>query len=204
MTVERELGADPELKRLYQVYLAIVLLGAFLWWMIPLVAFAMFSWIEIGVVVALSCFGPLFIVVGFVIYWISRFYASIHYVFEDDKLAVTRGVWWKTRSLVPYNRITNVNIYQGPISRHFGLGRLSVQTAGFSGTTSHGGKVAEAEIFGTKNFEELKDVIMEFLKGLKPEAVEAAAEVKPTTDVNQQILAELRRIRKALENRSIG
>jgi hypothetical protein len=74
-----------------------------------------------------------------------------------------------------------------------------VQTAGFSGTTSHGGKVAEAEIFGTKDFEEIKDVIMECVKGQKPEAIEAAAEIKPGSSVGQQMLAELRRIRKAVE-----
>jgi len=199
MTVEREFGADLELKRLYQVYLVIVLLGAFLWWMIPIAAFAMLSWMEIGVIVTLSFFVPIFIVVGFVLYWISRFYSSIHYGLEDDKITVTRGVWWKTKSFVPYNRITNVNIYQGPISRQFGLGKLSIQTAGFSGTTSHGGKFAEAVIFGTKNFEELKDIIMDYVKGLKPEGIEAAVEVKPETNLNQQILAELRGIRKALE-----
>jgi hypothetical protein len=199
MPVEREFGADPALKRLYQVYLAIVLLGAFLWWMIPLVIFTFLSWADVGVIVALTCFAPLFLVVAIVLYWIPRFHASIQYVFEDDKIAVTRGVWWKTESFVPYNRITNVNINQGPISRHFGLGKLSVQTAGFSGTTSHGGKVAEAEIFGTKDFEEIKDMIMECVKGQKPEAIEAAAEIKPGTSVGQQMLAELRRIRKALE-----
>lgn len=201
MTVEKEFGADPELKKLYQIYLAIVLIGGFLWWMIPVVAFVIVS-VEIeffGVVVALSSFASLLIVVGFVLYWISKFYSSINYVLEDDKIIITKGVWWKTKSFVPYNRITNVNIYQGPISRHFGLGKLSIQTAGFSGTSSRGGKVAEAVILGIKNFEEVKDVVMNFVKGMKPEAVEAEAEIKPSKDINQQILTELRKIRKTLE-----
>ena len=200
MTEEREFGADPDLKNLYQVYLAILLIGGFLWWMIPVVAVVMLSFeMQIGVAVALSSFVPLLIAGGFVLYWISKFYHSINYVLEDDKITVTKGVWWKTKSFVPYNRITNVNIYQGPISRYFGLGKLSIQTAGFSGTSSHGGKVAEAVILGIKNFEEVKDIVMNFVKGMKPEAVEAEAEVKPSKDINQQILAELSRIRKSLE-----
>ncbi|TET19730.1 PH domain-containing protein [Candidatus Bathyarchaeota archaeon] len=201
MTVEREFGADSDLKTLYQVYLAIVLFGGFLWWMIPVVAFVMLSFeMQIRVVAAaLSSFVPLLIVVGFVLYWIPKFHSSIHYVLEDDKITVTKGVWWKTKSFVPYNRITNVNIYQGPVSRHFGLGKLSIQTAGFSGTTSSGGKVAEAVILGIKNFEEVKDIVMKFVKGMKPEAVEAEAEIKPSKDINQQILSELRKIRKAVE-----
>lgn len=200
MTVEREFGADPNFKTLYKVYLGIVLFGGFLWWMIPVVAFVMLALeMPIGVVVALSSFVPLIIVVGFTLYWIPKFHSSINYVLEDDKITITKGVWWKTKSFVPYNRITNVNIYQGPISRHFGLGKLAIQTAGFSGATSSGGKVAEAVILGIRNFEEVKDVVMKFVKGMKPEAVEAEAGVKLSKDTNQQILSELRKIRKAVE-----
>ena len=200
MTVIRKFGADSDLKKLYQVYLAIVLIGCFLWWMIPVVAVVMHSFeVQIGVAVALSSFVPLLIAVGFVLYWIPKFHSSITHVLEDDKITITKGVWWKTKSYVPYNRITNVNIYQGPISRRFGLGKLSIQTAGFSGTSSHGGKVAEAVILGITNFEEIKDIVIKFVKGMKPEAVEAEAEVKPSKGIDQQILAELRKIRKAVE-----
>ena len=200
MTVEKEFGADPDLKKLYQVYLAIVVIGGFLWWLIPVVAVVTLLYgMQIGVMVALSCFVPLFIAVAIVLYWIPRFHSSITYVLEDDKIIVTKGVWWKTKSFVPYNRITNVNIYQGPISRHFGLGKLSIQTAGFSGTSGRGGKVAEAVIFGVKSFEEIKDIVMKFVKGMKPVAIEAEAEAVLSKDINLQILQELRRIRKAVE-----
>jgi membrane protein YdbS with pleckstrin-like domain len=200
MSVVKEFGADSELKTLYLVYFAIVVVGGFLWWMIPVVVFVVFSFeMWIGVAVALSCFVPILIVAGVTLYWIPKFYSSITYTLEDDKITVTKGVWWKTKSFVPYNRITNVNIYQGPISRRFGLGKLSIQTAGFSGTSSSGAKVAEAVVFGVKNFEEIKDVIINFVRGTKPEAIEAEAEVEPSKNLNQQILTELRKIRKAIE-----
>lgn len=79
------------------------------------------------------------------------------------------------------------------------MGKLSIQTAGFSGTSSSGGRVAEAVIFGVKNSEEIKDIIIRFVRGMRPEAIEAEAEVKPSKDINQQILAELRKIRKAIK-----
>ena len=202
VVVIKEYGADPELKTLYQVYLGIVLVGGFLWWMIPVVVAVMLSFgMWIGVVAALSSFVPLLVVSGFVLHWIPRFHSSITYVLEDDKITVTKGVWWKTKSFVHYNRITNINIYQGPISRHFGLGKLSIQTAGFSGAGSSGGRIAEAVIFGVKNFKEIKDIIIKFVRGMKPEAIEAEAEaeVKLSKGVNKQILAELRKIRKAVE-----
>ena len=40
---------------------------------------------------------------------------------------------------------------------------------------------------------------MEFVKGFEPQAVEAEAEARPAKYINQQILAELRQISKALE-----
>jgi len=199
MTVEKEFGADPKLKRLFQTYLALVAIGCFLWWMILVVVLAFLSETWFGIVAALSSFIPLLIAVAIASYWIPKFHSSIKYVLEDDEIIVTKGVWWKTKSVVPYNRITNVNIYQGPISRYYRLGKLSIQTAGFSGVSSSGHRTAEAEIFGIENFEEIKDMVMNFVKGLKPRAVESEGEVRPSRDINDQILQELRRIRKAVE-----
>lgn len=199
MTVEKEFGANLKLKNLYRAYLAFVIIGGFLWWMIPLVTLAFFLEMSAGLVAALSSFVPLGVAVTIVLYWIPKFHSSVNYVLEDDEIIVTKGVWWKTKSVVPYNRITNVNIYQGPISRHFGLGQLSIQTAGFSGVSSSGYKTAEAEIFAVENFEEIKDIVMNSVKGLKPRVVEAEVEAKPSEDINQQILQELRKIRKAVE-----
>ena len=199
VVVVREFGVDVGLVGLYRVYLVLVLFFGFLWWMGPAVGYALFVWFEAGVMLALAFFVPVLVIAGVVLFWIPRFCSSVRYVLDDDKITIVKGVWWRSKSFVPYNRITNVNVYQGPVSRRFGLGKVSIQTAGFSGASSGGGKVAEAVIFGMKNFEEVKDVVMGFVRGLKPEAVEAEVEAKPTADVNQLILAELRKIRKALE-----
>lgn len=140
---------------------------------------------------------PVIISLIVALYWIPRLHSSIKYMLEKDEIVVERGVWWKTKSVVPYNRVTNVNIYQGPLSRHYGIGRLAIQTAGFSGVNSSGHKTAEADIIGIRNFEETKDAVMSFVKGTKPVAVEAGAE--PIGEVNNEVLEELRRIRKAVE-----
>jgi hypothetical protein len=199
MRAEREFGADPDLKKLYRVYLALVLVCVFLWWMIPLVTFLFFLQVWIGTVSALAFFVPLLIAFVVVSYWIPKFHSSIKYVLTDEEIVVTKGVWWKTKSVVPYNRVTNINTYQGPISRRLGLGKLSIQTAGFSGVGRSGYRTAEAEIVGRKDFEDVKNVVMGFVKGQRPVAVEAEAEAKPSKDVNEQILQELRRIRESLE-----
>ena len=78
MTVVKEFGADLELKRLYLVYLAIVVAVGFLWWMVPVVVFVVLSYeMWIGVVVTLSCFVPLLFAAGITLYWIPKFHSSI-------------------------------------------------------------------------------------------------------------------------------
>ena len=202
--VNEQFGAHPDLKKLYYTYLAIVTI-IFLAWILPVTAAAfIFLSIYSASIVAASLLVPLFLSIVLIWYWVNRYYASISYALTDNEIAVHKGVWWKKKSFVPYNRITNINIEQGPISRHFQLGTILIQTAGFSGGAgSHGGlKPAEAAIVGVKNFEEIKDKVMNFVREIRPVAVEARAEALAPQDINRQILAELKRISKTLEKKT--
>ncbi len=196
--VKREFGVAPELKKLYLTYLIGLIAAGFVWWAIPLVvSLTLFIDPFVGTIVALLTLIPFSIIVAVTLYWIPRFTSSVKYLLEDDRIVIDKGVWWKTKSVVPYNRITNINVYQGPISRRFGLGHLAIQTAGFSGVDRSGIKTAEADIFGIKNFEEIKDVVIDAIKGITPTAVEAGTEEH--RNVNEAMLNELQRIRKAVE-----
>ena len=103
-----------------------------------------------------------------------------------------RGVWFKKTGIVPYNRITNVDIGQGPISRILEIASLKIQTAGYS-ATGHGTS-AEIKIDGVEQFEEIRELIMEYVRGKKPVAVETYEE-----DINVKILNELVKIRELLK-----
>jgi uncharacterized membrane protein YdbT with pleckstrin-like domain len=119
-------------------------------------------------------------------------------------MIIEKGVWWKKKSIVPYNRITNIDVIQGPLSRHFSLGKISIQTAGFSGGGSGGNaKAAEAVILGIRNFEEIKDFILSRVKRLRPMAIEAESEPTKVEDADYKIIDELRKIRKLLEDRAL-
>jgi len=201
--VNEQFGAHPDLKKLYYTYLAIATI-LFLAWILPVTAAAfIFLPFNNALMVAAFLLVPLFLSIFFIGYWINQYYASISYSLTDNEIVVHKGVWWKKKSFVPYNRITNVNIVQGPISRRFQLGTVLIQTAGFSGGTSSAGglRPAEAVVFGIKNFEEIKDKVMNFVREIRPVAVEARAEALTPQDINRQILAELKNIRKVLEKK---
>jgi len=198
--INEEFHPDIGMKSLYYIYLALGVTGFCLSWMVPVIVAAfLFLPSNSALVITGVLLSPVLVAVLFTAFWITKYYSSIRYAFTNNEVVVEKGVYWKRKSFVPYNRITNIDIVQGPIARHFGLGTVRVQTAGYSaggGGTTH---VAEAVLLNVKNFEELKDTIMNFVRRLKPVAVEAEAEVAAPEDISKQILNELRKIREILE-----
>lgn len=54
----------------------------------------------------------------------------------SKKLIVRRGILTRTENTVPLDKITDIALIQGPIMRLMGLHKLTVETAGQSGTGS--------------------------------------------------------------------
>jgi len=52
----------------------------------------------------------------------------------SKKLIVRRGILTRTENTVPLDKITDIALIQGPIMRLMGLHKLTVETAGQSGT----------------------------------------------------------------------
>jgi membrane protein YdbS with pleckstrin-like domain len=65
--------------------------------------------------------------------WIPSYYRSLEYAIGEDSVVMKKGVFWRKRVTVPYGKITNVDVTQGPVQRHFNIGTVHVQTAGASG-----------------------------------------------------------------------
>lgn len=181
----RELKPSSQLMKLYYAYLALIAPIAVLPWYVPVL-------VKSPTAVAIGALAIVITVLFFLLYWIPRFYGSIAYTLTEKEIIWRRGVWFKNTGIVPYDRVTNVDIAQGPLSRALGIAALKVQTAGYSGQQK-----AEIRLEGVIEFEELREFIMGFIRGEKPRAVQTFA----TTEVSQsRILEELVRIRKILEN----
>ena len=198
---------DPSFKKLQYIYL---LTGLALILVFPLCLISILIMLSpltlnlailtmIAFILTIIC---LLVLVPLII-WINLYYQCLFYTFTESEIIVEKGVWWRQKSIVPYNRITNVDIRQGPVSRILGLWELRIQTAGYHVATEGGYGVAEAVLQGIKNITEVKDFILSRIERLKPIAVEAGVEAKiPSGDLGQQILEELRRIREVLQRKS--
>jgi hypothetical protein len=190
--IDSELKPAPQLKSLFYTYILSAAAIFFVVFCLPMIIFA-----PVDVTARLAIFPGIPIIAGLLIAlaWVGKYYNSMHYKLTDHELIWHRGVWFRNTGIVPYNRITNVDIEQGPVSRRFGLASIKIQTAGYSAPNA---RKAEITIEGMRNFEEIRDTVMNMVKGQKPVAVETYHKEEQGTDV----LGELVKIRKLLEKRS--
>ncbi len=135
----------------------------------------------------------------FIIVWAVLYYKSVVYHLNDTEMTWRRGVFFRKTGIVPYNRITNVDIVQGPVMRLFSIYHLKIETAGGGASKNS----AEIQIEGISNPEPLRQMIMDFVRGQKPAAAATGTEYKSSVgSVDMQaLLEEVSAIRRLLEER---
>ena len=137
----------------------------FVGWAVPFVL-GLILWVVLLLTIDKFIFG--LCVVGWLILmvpillWIPAFYRSLEYVVDSDSVKSKKGVFWRERVTVPYPKITNMDVTQGPVQRMFNIGTIYVQTAGAGGAP---GAQAELKLLGVRDLEGLKDTIMERVRG---------------------------------------
>lgn len=143
---------------------------------------------------------PLLAAFAFLTWWVPAFYRSADYRLTDEEIEYRRGVFFRQRTTVPYNRITNVNAAQGPLQRLVGAGSVGVHTAGYAGQTG-----AELTVGSVADYEDIKDQILDRVRRRGAVATEGDdTPVEPVSPAgtgteSAALLAELRRIRELLE-----
>lgn len=133
--------------------------------------------------------------------WIPAFYKTLEYTIGDDSIFAKKGVFWRKTVTVPYPKITNVDVTQGPLQRMFNIGTVHIQTAGASATQTTS---AELKMMGIRDFHSAKDAIMERLKAYSsttPAAPQGKPAASDETTILNAILEELKSIRGILEDK---
>jgi len=153
---------------------------------------------EVFVGFALGLVGWL-LVMSLILLWIPAFYKSLEYVIEADCVKAKGGVLWRKQVTVPFTKMTNLDVTQGPVQRMLDIGTIHVQTAGAG---SQEGSRAELRLLGIRELDEVKDSILERARGYTASAVDPArsAGVQGNDSyILGQILKELTAIREALK-----
>jgi hypothetical protein len=60
----------------------------------------------------------------------ERRYRAWGYDVTEDELHVQNGIWLQTLTVVPFGRVQHIDVSQGPFERRYGVGALTLHTAG--------------------------------------------------------------------------
>jgi len=138
------------------------------------------------------------VVLAFVWWWAGAYERSVGYRFGGDEFEARGGVFFRTKSTVPYARITNVEAKQGPILRYFDVGSVAVQTAGRSGQTT-----AEITVHAVADYEEIRDRLVERVRAERGAGDATGNDPRRETRSDEatlgDVVAELRAIRERLD-----
>jgi len=100
--------------------------------------------------------------VALIYYYYPRWTATLRYCLDDRSLRVEQGMLFKSRKTIPLDKITDLELVQGPLLRALGMWKIKVQTA------STGSQMPEAMLVGVIDPEQVREEILatraEYLK----------------------------------------
>jgi len=142
---------------------------------------------------------------------VTPFYVrSIEYSVKSEtgetmpEIYVKKGILTITRKHVPFRTITNIASNAGPFDRLFGVGNVSIETAGYSGSSQTG---PEERLEGIVFYEEVRDFILNELRRFRAPYVLGTEVVYPEDEpvpemegLSDEMLVTMREIRDVLRS----
>ncbi len=120
-------------------------------------------------IVTLSCIFLSIILLIIARIWAGLYWGTYFFQIRDSEIVVEFGVLFHKRTIIPFKRIQNVNVVQGPIMRFYGLKSILIETAG--GTIYRPGPsgtgLSEGQIPAPENPEELAEMIIQQVEKYK-------------------------------------
>jgi len=132
---------------------------------------------------------------------ISKHLANLGCTLSERTLDIKKGILNKTESTIPLEKITDLQMFQGPIMRHFGLRGFKVETAGQS--SGPGG--ALVNIIGIVDAVEFRKAVLEQRDRLNgsstPTSPAVAAPSPQMGDETAKVLGEIRDVLVRIESK---
>ncbi len=196
-----KLKPEKELKTLWIITWVVALVLGIL--------FLLFFIFVAGVPVTIFLLTGWIVIMIPVIIWIPYAFRALEYSIDDEGVKMKSGVIWKKFVTVPYHKITNVDITQGPMQRYYNIGTIHVQTAGAGGQQ---GQKAELKLNGIKELDKARDIIIGKVKdstytsgsverNIKGGMLRSRPEDTGKESIFNDILEELKEIKMLLKER---
>jgi putative membrane protein len=144
-------------------------------------------------------FAIVYLIVG---NWLIGLYLeNLGCTLSERTLDIKKGILNKTESTIPLEKITDLQMFQGPIMRHFGLRGFKVETAGQS--SGPGGSLVN--IIGIVDAVEFRKSVLDQRDRLASGGQATSAAAPPPTpatgDDSAKILGEIRDVLVRIESK---
>ncbi len=124
-------------------------------------------------------------------------YDTMWYALSERSMRIRHGLWVIQEKTITFENVQNLSLRQGPVERHFGIARVTVQTAGGGGGDGQGGSGHTGLIEGVSDAPEIRDLIMDRVRHSKPAGAQVpqgtwlwtAAHVEALRDLREQLHA---------------
>ena len=127
--------------------------------------------------------------------YLPRAYDRFSARLTPTSLELTRGVYFRSDSTIPLDRITDVRLHDDPLMRLSGIQGLKVETAGHSGATG-----AEGNLIGVVDAPAFRDAILR-----QREILQEAGSPAPTAaagESDSDLLVEIRDLLKSIDSKT--
>jgi membrane protein YdbS with pleckstrin-like domain len=179
----------PHTRYRTKLYFSALSNSAVLWTIIVFVLLGYDSNALGGVVNVVTVFAVLLVLMPAP--FLSLYYKSIRYEIHTDEIIVSMGIITKTVKHVPFRTVTNLTVTRGPIDRLFGIGSLSIQTAG------SGSVIPEEKLVGLSDTQEVYEYVANelrhFRNAIPPTQAGEEKRTPPSTASERQLLVAILR-----------
>ena len=128
--------------------------------------------------------------------YLPRAYDRFSARLTPSSLELTRGVYFRSDSTIPLDRITDMRLHDDPLMRFSGIQGLKVETAGQSGATG-----AEGNLIGVVNAAAFRDAVLRQREILQDGGAPAAA-TSTTASSDNELLLEIRDLLKSIDSKT--
>ena len=111
-------------------------------------------------------------------------------------LEIHKGVFFRSESTIPLNRITDLRMHDGPLMRHYRLRGMKVETAGQSGSEG-----TEGDLIGVMGAADFRDAVLRQRQETMAAEQTSASPAPAVTDGDGSVLTEIRDILARIETR---
>lgn len=128
--------------------------------------------------------------------YLPRAYDRFSARLTPTSLELTRGVYFRSDSTIPLDRITDVRLHDDPLMRFSGIQGLKVETAGQSGTTG-----SEGNLIGVVDAAAFRDAVLRQREILQEGGAPTAATSAAASSDND-LLLEIRDLLKSIDSKT--